>query len=282
MHSLRILVGLVSLSLLLAACGGAPEATPTQAPDPRALLSRAADDIQAVSALRFKLQLTGAPAFIDDADLISFGSADGVYVAPDKISAKVSAAVAGVAGQIDIVAVGSDQYMKHLLLTANRWLNMQFSPGFNADTLIRGDLGIKYALNALTDLTYHGVVDLFGTQVHHISGTASVADISAVTVNLIRGTGSANAEIYINVATGQVERIVLVQPETVTDQHPEPTTWIMELFDYGDRSISVEVPQAETLPNATPGVLSVPGALPTLKPNAEATTEATAEATQAP
>jgi len=273
MHSLR--VALVLMCFMLVACS-APAASPTPPPDPRTLLSAAAADIQAVSALRFKLQLTGAPAFIDDANLISFSSADGVYVAPDKVSARVSAAVAGVAGQIDIVAVGNDQYMKHILLTANRWLNMQFSPGFNADQLIRGDLGIKYALNALTDLTYHGVVDLFGTQVHHISGKASVADISAVTVNLIRGTGTANADIYINVANGRVERIVLVQPETATDQHPEPTTWIMELFDYDDRSISVEVPQVESVPTATPSALSAPDALPTLP------SRATPEATQAP
>lgn len=261
MHGLR--VALVLIWFMLAACG-APAASPTPPPDPRALLSAAAADIQAVSALRFKLQLTGAPAFIDDANLIAFSSADGVYVAPDKVSARVNAAVGGVAGQIDIVAVGEQQYMKHILLTANRWLNMQFSPGFNADQLIRGELGIKYALNALTDLTYRGEVDLFGVRVHHISGTASVADISAVTVNLIRGTGVANADIYLNVANGRVERIVLVQPETVSEQHPEPTTWIMELFDYDDRSISVEVPQAESAPTVTPSLLGAPDALPTL------------------
>ncbi|MFQ3534942.1 MAG: LppX_LprAFG lipoprotein [Aggregatilineales bacterium] len=272
MRSLR--TALVLMCFTLAACG-TPTASPTPPPDPRTLLSAAAADIQAVSALRFKLQLTGAPAFIDDDGIISFSSADGVYVAPDKVSAKVSAAVAGVAGQIDIVTVGDEQYMKHILLTANRWLNMQFSPGFNAERLIRGDLGIKYALNALTDLTYHGVVDLFGTPVHHISGRASVADISAVTVNLIRGTGSADADIYINTVSGRVERIVLVQPETVSDQHPEPTTWIMELFDYDDRSISVEVPRVEALPTATPSVLGAP-ALPTLP------SRATPEVTQAP
>ncbi|PJF35836.1 MAG: hypothetical protein CUN49_08565 [Candidatus Thermofonsia Clade 1 bacterium] len=270
MPSSRAVLALICL--LLAACSGAPAASPTPPPDPRALLSAAAADIQAVGALRFKLQLTGAPAFIDDANLIAFSSADGVYVAPDKVSAKVSAAVAGVAGQIDIVAVGDQQYMKHILLTANRWLNMQFSPGFNADQLIRGDLGIKYALNALTDLSYNGIVDLFGTPVHHISGKASVADISAVTVNLIRGTGTAEAEIYLNAANGRVERIVLVQPETVSDQHPEPTTWIMELFDYDDRSISVEVPQVEALPTSTPSALNFPERLPTLP----------REATQAP
>lgn len=254
---------LALICLVLVACN-APAATPTSPPDPRALLNAAAADIQAVTSLRFKLQLTGAPAFIDDNNVISFNSADGVYVAPDKVSAKVSAAVFGVAGQIEIVTVGNDQYMKHIVLTGNRWLNMQFSPGFNADQLIRGDLGIKYALNALTDLTYHGVVDLFGTPVHHISGKASVADISAVTVNLIRGTGTANADIYLNAANGRVERIVLVQPETVSDRHPEPTTWTMELFDYNNRSINVEVPQVEAQLTATPNVLGVPEALPTL------------------
>src|SRR5699024_10302059 len=143
-------------------------------------------------------QLTGAPAFIDDSGIISFVSADGTYLAPDRVQAKVSAAVLGVPGQIDVVAVGDEQFYKHIVLTGNRWLNEQFSPGFNAEQLIRSDDGIKRALRSLTGIVYNGVEDLFGTSVHHIHGDAPVADISAVTVGLIRGEGQASADIYVN------------------------------------------------------------------------------------
>lgn len=270
----RCWVALVLATLIfVAGCnsGAAPTPTPLSA---RALIDKAAAEVQNVSALRFKLQLTGAPAFIDSAGIISFVAADGSYISPDRVNGKVSAAVAGVPGQIDIVAIGNDQFMKHILLTGNRWLKQQFSPGFNADTLIRGDRGIKYALDRMQGVEIVGTKDLFGVQMWHISGQAPVEDISAVTVGLIRGTGMAKTEIYINKETGRVEQIVLVQPETATPQNPDPTTWTLELFDYGKSDIVIDIPQAEEPPTVTPnaGGLTAPG-LPAT---------GTAEATQQP
>lgn len=245
----------LSLMLLVTGCGGGAATTPTpqSTPDPLILLQKAAQDIQNVTSLRFKLQLTGAPAFIDTAKIISFVSADGGYTAPDKVGAKVSAAVSGVPGQIDIVAIGDLQYFKHIVLTGNRWLQQDFSPGFNADKLIRGEEGLKKALNSMRSVTLEGVEDLFGVQVYKVSGVASVAEISAVTAGLIQGTGDATATIYVRVDNGQVERMVLVQPETVTERYPDPTTWTMELFNYNDPGVTVEAPtDAATVDTPTP------------------------------
>lgn len=266
-HGFRLCAWALLVMILgaLTACGGnsKPEAAPA---DARVLLEQAAEGLGEVDSLHFKLQLTGAPAFIDNSNIISFVSADGSYVAPDRVQAKVSAAVLGVPGQIDVVAVGDEQFYKHIVLTGNRWLNQQFSPGFNADQLIRSDDGIKRALRSLTDIIYNGIEDLYGVSVHHIHGNAPVADISAVTVGLIRGEGQATADIYLNVDTGRVERFVLVQPETATRQNPEPTTWTMELFDYNAPDISIAAPQVETPEvDATPGLTpGLPGlTLPT-------------------
>jgi hypothetical protein len=268
MHNLSqaryLLIGLILA--LVAACGG--NATEAPLPDPRALLDAAAKAIQQVKTVRFKLQLTGAPAFIDTNKIISFVSADGSYIAPDRVGAKVSAAVMGVPGQIEIVAVGDDQYYKHIVLTGNRWLKKQFSPGFNADKLIRSDQGIRRAIETLKGIKMVGREDLFGTPVYHISGQASIVDISAVTVGLIRGTADAQVDVYLDVNGTNVERIVLVQPETVSAEYPDPTTWTMELFNYNDPSITIEVPQVETPVPTNPA-----GGLPAI---------ATAEATQQP
>lgn len=237
-----LLIGLILA--LVTACGG--NATEAPLPDPLALLETAAKAIQQVKTVHFKLQLTGAPAYIDTNKIISFVSADGSYIAPDRVAARVSAAVLGVPGQIEIVAVGDDQYYKHIVLTGNRWLKKQFSPGFNADKLIRSDQGLRRAVETLKGIKMVGREDLFGTPVYHISGTSSIADISAVTVGLITGTADAQVDVYLDVNSPNVERMVLVQPETVSAEHPDPTTWTMELYDYNDSSITIDVPQAET------------------------------------
>ncbi|HRE49574.1 MAG TPA: LppX_LprAFG lipoprotein [Aggregatilineales bacterium] len=257
--SRRLIIALCLILALTACGGGGSAATPTVAPTARTLLDKAAMDIQGVASLHFKLQLSGAPGFIDDAKLISFVSADGGYTAPDKVGAKVSAAVSGIPGQIDIVAIGDEQYFKHIVLTGNRWLRQDFSPGFNADKLIRGEDGIKRALNSLREVKLEGVEDLFGVQVYKVSGIASVSEIMAVTAGLIRGTGDAIATIYIRVDTERVERMVLIQPETVTDQYPEPTMWTMEFFDYDDPAIVIDAPAVETPVSAeTPSPAATP------------------------
>jgi hypothetical protein len=263
-----LLMGLILV--LVAACGGSPTEAPPS--DPRAMLDAAAKTIQQVKTVRFKLQLTGAPAYIDTDKVISFVAADGSYIAPDRVGAKVSAAVLGVPGQIELVAVGSKQFYKHVVLTGNRWLEKQFSPGFNADKLIRSDQGIRRAIETLKGIKMVGREDLFGTPVYHISAQSSIVDISAVTVGLIRGTADVQVDVYLDVSGANVERMVLVQPETVSAEHPDPTTWTMELFNYDDPSITIEVPQAET-----PVPTNPTGNLPAI-----ATPVPTAEATQQP
>jgi hypothetical protein len=97
---------------------------------------------------------------------------------------------------------------------------------------------------------------------YHIKGHAAGADVAALTVGLIRGV-DVLIDAYIVVETGLVDRVVLVQPETVTDKEPKPTTWTLEIFDYNAADIQISPPE---VPPAT----------------AAATVPATAEAGQAP
>ena len=95
-------------ALLLTACGG-NTSTPEALPDSTALLQKAADDIQNIKSLRFKLQVTGAPAYDDFQNTIAIVSADGAYAEPDRIQANVVARLIGVPGEVEIVAIGEVQ-----------------------------------------------------------------------------------------------------------------------------------------------------------------------------
>jgi hypothetical protein len=238
------------VALFITACGG--DGTRTEpTPEPLTLLRQAAADIRTMNTLRFKLQLTGAPVYVDDANVISFVSADGAYQAPDRVSATVRAAVYSVPGQIELVALGDQQFMKHPLLTADRWIERLFSPGFNASKLINSETeGIEAALNAVTDVQMIGREDLFGTQVYHVRGNAPAAAMAAVTVGLIKGT-DVIADVYINADTKRVEQIVLLQPGTATERY-EDSKWTLELYDYNATDINVIRPDVSDLPTPTP------------------------------
>lgn len=230
---------LALLLTVLAACGGAPTDQPL--PDAAQTLQTAAEQIQTATTLRFKLQLTGAPAYVDYNNTIAFLTANGAYVEPDRVQAKVTAKLIGIPGEVDIVAIGDEQYMKSAVLTANRWLVQQFSPGFNAQKLIKSDTGIEAAIRSIRNVKMVGREKLFGTDVYHLTGEATATDIASLTVDLIRGTGTVVVDAYINTGTGRVDQVILTQPETKTDEL-DATKWTLELFDYNARDVTIDKP----------------------------------------
>ena len=222
--------------VLMAALSACSAQTPL--PDAQTLLIKAGNEVAQSSSIRIKLQLAGAPSFVDPPTIpggpgnaISFISADGVYVAPDRISATVVAKVFDIPGQVDVVAIGDVQWYKAGLLTAGKWLQEPFSPGFNAGDLVSSGGGIQAALKALKEVKLLGHESVDGVDMYHLTATANGADISSLNVGLIRGN-VVNVDIYIPVDTGRVDRVIMVQPDTMTDTEPQPTTWTLELFDY--------------------------------------------------
>jgi hypothetical protein len=251
----------LTLVVLLAACTA--QSTQTALPDATTLLKKAADEFQNVKSFKVKLQVTGAPSYVDPPTVpggggrtIAFVSADGYYVAPDKVSATVVATIFGIPAKVDVIAVGDQQWMRNKILTAGQWVESIFSPGFNAQTYISSDTGIQAALKAFKEVKVSGIENVDGVQMYHITGKASSGDISGLTFGLIYGS-DVLIDVYIPVDTERADRIIIVQPETVSDKYPEPTTWTMEMFDY-DADLNITMPSVPTVqpvpatPAATP------------------------------
>ncbi len=237
-------IGLILLLGGLTACGG--NATNTPLPDAREALDKAALEVQSAKSLKIKLQVTGAPAFVDPpTNTISFISADGAYAAPDRVSARIVAKIFGVAGEVEIVTIGDDQWYSNKVLTGGKFIKQAFAPGFNAAKLVSSNAGIEAALKSIRELKMIGAESLEGINVYHIQGVADGKDIEALTVGLIRGQ-VVNVDIYLNRDTFRVERVTLLQPDTVTDKQPKPTVWTLETFDY-NTTINIEPPAIPTV-----------------------------------
>ncbi|MBN1965451.1 MAG: LppX_LprAFG lipoprotein, partial [Anaerolineae bacterium] len=218
MHNKRWLIVLV-LALVTAACGG-PTAPP---PDPLELLAQAAEYIQTADSFGVTIDLSGAPVMIDTAGIIGFIRATGSYVAPDRVQARVRATVAGIAGDVDVIAIGDEQYFRHSILTGGGWLNAEFSPGFNAEDLVRSESGLGRALGAVNDLELIGAEDVDGIQMWHLTGTAVGSEVAAITFGLIPAEADVLVDVYIRVDDGHAERLVLVQPDTASEQYAAST-----------------------------------------------------------
>lgn len=222
------------LLLLLTGCdGGASAVTPT--PVPQTLLQQAAQHIQDADSFAVTIEREGAPAIIDVAGIINFVRATGSYVAPDRVQARVRALVVGIAGDVDVIAVGDQQYYRHSILTGGQWLNAIFSPGFNAQEFVQSERGIVRALNAVTALENAGVEDIDGVPMWHLHGEAIGSEVSVLTFGLIPAQSDVIVDVYIRMDDGYPERLIVLEPETgVQDEQGQPLTrtWTVELYDY--------------------------------------------------
>ncbi len=233
-----LLVSIIICVLFITACGN-NAATPT--PELPTLLSQAAEYIQTADSFAVMIERTGAPVYIDYSGLINFLRADGYYVAPDRVQARVRVLFSGLASDIDVIAIGDDQYYRHSILTGGQWINAEFSPGFNAENLVRSESGLSRAINALKDVELLGSEDVDGITMWHLTGKAVGSEVSALTFELIPAAADVLVDLYIRADNGRAERLVLVQPDTVSEDQPEPSTWTVEVFDY-DGDYQVDAP----------------------------------------
>jgi hypothetical protein len=163
---------------------------------------------------------------------VIFRRAVAQYVAPDILQATVRLIAAGLPADVDIFSQGDEQWYRNAILTANAWLNSPFALGFNPETLIAQDTGFQAALSSLLDLDYIGKENMDdGTPVFHLKATAKGEDIAALMAGMIQATGNVLVDVYIDQALRIPVRFIIVQPDTVTEAEPEPTTWTVDVYD---------------------------------------------------
>lgn len=235
----RILISLCLALLFTAGCGGSSSSSqPT--PEPLSLLTEAANNIRVRNTFRLYVEQTGAtyeiPIILIQGQPpvnVEFRFANAQYVAPDTLQATARVVVPLVGQQIaqdfDIYSEGATQWYRAL---GTAWLKGDFAPGFNPATLIAEDSGFQAALTALTNLEYIGEETLDdGSPVYHLRGIADGSAVTALVVGLIQTTGDLPVDVFIHRETRLPSRLILTQPETGTEESPEPTTWTIDVYD---------------------------------------------------
>jgi hypothetical protein len=227
------------MAVLIAGCGGG-EGSGDPTPEPLALLTEAANNIRARDTFRLYVEQSGAtyeiPVVLAQGQAainVEFRFARAQYVAPDVLQATARVVIPAVGQQIaqdiDIFSQNMNQWYR---LLGSAWIKGDFAPGFNPATLIAEDSGFQAALTALTELQYVGEETLEdGTPAYHLRGVADGPAVSALVVGLIQAAATLPVDVYIHRETRLPVRLVLTQPETVTEEFPTPTTWTIDVYD---------------------------------------------------
>ncbi|MFZ4815902.1 MAG: hypothetical protein ACOYL5_15305 [Phototrophicaceae bacterium] len=240
-YNLRVI--LLMAVLLLAACGGGGAA----AVDVPTLINVAGANIQAAQSFKIEVRREGAPYYIttelQEIAQILFNRALLQYQAPDTLQGDVRGAVAGVPFNLGVLARGDLQWIQ---LPGIGWTNQYyFAYGFNPQDLIADGSGFQAALNALLDIELVGTERLEdGTEVYHLRGRASGPAVTDLLVGLIWTDDDVLVDAYINTQTQFPSRMIIAMPGTETAEFPEPTTWIVDVYDY-DQPVEITGPTPE-------------------------------------
>jgi hypothetical protein len=193
---------------------------------------QAASNISATESFRMSVDRTGADYFITtDFGDVAFRRATAQYVAPNVMQANVRVVAGSITIDVEVFSRGENQWFRGIW-TNNIWVNATFAPGFNPEALIAQETGFQAALNALLELEMVGVEELEdGTPVYHLHAVAKGEDVSALMVGLISATGNVEVDVYIHQNDLYPVRFVIVQPDTVTEAEPDPTTWTVDVYD---------------------------------------------------
>ncbi len=228
----------IVVALALSGCGGgSTDATPSV--EPLTLLRRAADKIRAAETFKLYVLQRGAPYNFtinlsqDPNELmnVQFRLAEGQFVSPDELYAKASVKTSILTLDVEIYAKNDDQWFRATSLSVP-WLNAPFAPGFNPVALIGDEGGFEAALTSLIELSFEGATTLEdGQPVWHLSGIADGQKVAALVVGLLRIEGSVPVDVYVHRETEYPVRVVVTQPDTATAENPEPTEWVIDVYD---------------------------------------------------
>jgi lipoprotein LprG len=223
----RLLFFSACIALFSAACGSSEDLGGEKLPtDPIALQQQAADAMGAVTSVRFTLERTEAPVYIDAAESMSLDALDGRFSAPGSADAILEITVNGSLGtKIGAVAIDDEVWMSNPVTGTFETL----PPGFDIDPSLFFDPedGWRPLIEGLTDVTFIAEEQREGTR-YHLTGTAPAADMQSITAGLVRGQ-DVELDLWLHPVTAQVTAI-----EFTTEWQGELSDWVLELRDYGE------------------------------------------------
>ena len=186
-----------------------------------------------VTSVRFGLEPSGAPIFIDSADAIALDSLVGRFNVPGSADAVVRVEVGGALNtELGAVAVDDDVWLSNPITGEMEPL----PPGIDLDPSSFFDPvgGWRPLLENLTDVELIGLEDRDGGR-YHLRGTAPAEQVEVITAGLVSDL-DVQMDLWVDPVTALVTDL-----EFTADVGDGDTHWVLELSDYGE-TFDIEPP----------------------------------------
>lgn len=218
-------------SILLLAC--APDIP--QIP-PAEVISHAGNAMLAAPSFHFKIDISGAPVVLNQLTQLSLRSAEGDFARPDKMGVHLKVIAAVAAAELDMIALGNEQYLTNVL--TKKWEVLPPEFGFNPAIMFDPKVGLEQLLqNGLDNPHWIGVETLDGKNVFHVQGSIDGARVQGMSSGLI-SKGPVDVDLWIDQSTYLPHQAVIVDKGSHADK---PTTWTMTFSSYG-KDVNITAP----------------------------------------
>lgn len=239
--TLRITTTFVALALAAAACSGnGGSSTPTIGRDVDAILGAAADAMGTVETVRFTIERTGAPVFIeiggDLGDFLEFVGAEGRFAKPDSADALVTVKAGGFNTQIGALAIDAQIWLSFL---GGGWQQAPPSYQFDPASLFDPSQGFRQLfVDGLAAVTLVDEEERDGIATYHIRGTAGEERVEVITASLVKDQ-SVELDAWIDQGTGE-----LVDAYFTTSVSDGTAEWAMTFREYG-AEVNIDLPELD-------------------------------------
>jgi hypothetical protein len=197
------------------------------------IVTSAASAMGGVKSVEFRLQRGGAPIFIDQFERIALNSLRGQFSVPGKAQAELEVTVNdNLATRLGAVAVDDEVWISNPVTGDFETL----PAGYDIDPskFFDPENGWQPLLANLQNPTMVGIEDRGGER-YHITGTAPAAQVSDITVGLVKGQ-DVSVDFWIHPDT-----YVVTAADFTTTIDGATSDWTLELDHYGD-TFQIEPP----------------------------------------
>lgn len=209
---------------------------------PAEIVSNAAARMSEITGFHFTIDRSGAPAYLDRAESLSFRRAEGDYVAPDRSRATVRIIAPGIVTDVKVISVAAIQWETNVL--TGQWEELPPDWGFNPTVLFDPDVGLQAILtsdlSALREATGDELALAPETSLYAISGEVKGERLFGMSGGLI-GPDPVTATLWIAPETFELHRVVVTEPGAGDE---EVTIWQVDFAAF-DQLVEIEPPDLE-------------------------------------
>jgi lipoprotein LprG len=231
----RLVTAPVALALVAASCGGGTSGT-TLPPEPEQVLTAAATVMGNIDYVKFRIERSGAPVFIDPAHTLNFDSAEGQFAAPSSAEAVVTLVIGTVNANIGAIAIAGETWLTNPI--TGTWEPAPEGYTFDPAILFDPELGWRPLLaGGLSNVEWIGEENHNSEPRYHIRAAADEDRVAVILAGLIEKQ-PVDLDLWIEPATGYVR-----EAELSTVSEGEVSDWNIEFSEFG-KEVTIEQPDA--------------------------------------